>query len=190
MLADTEPLHHQAWNKTLKPYNFQFSWEDYLAQCVGIADRVLAEQLDLPGNPHELVARKQTTFREAILATPPIPPATLALIRELSAQHRLAVVSSSAITEVEPPLEIVGLRSCFEFLITCEDVSRVKPDPEPYLLAARRIGASRPLVIEDSNSGVASAQAAGLEVVRVTGASTMAAELRAFLNNRSHERVR
>jgi beta-phosphoglucomutase-like phosphatase (HAD superfamily) len=43
------------------------------------------------------------------------------------------------------------------------------------------MGARTPLVIEDSDAGVASAQAAGFDLVRVTGAATMAAEVRAYL---------
>jgi beta-phosphoglucomutase len=181
VLADTEPLHCQSWNRVLKPFGVQFGWEYYRLNCVGVADTMLVRRLNLGVNERELVNQKQTAFREAITSSPPIAPETRALIEELSAQYRLAVVSSSGRREVEPPLERTGIRPRFEFLVTFEDVNRVKPDPEPYLLASRRIGARRPLVIEDSNAGVASAQGAGLDLVRVSGAGRMPYELRAFL---------
>ena len=46
-------------------------------------------------------------------------------------------------------------------------MTRHKPDPEPYLLAARRLGVNRPLVVEDSATGAASGRAAGFDVVIV-----------------------
>ena len=112
---------------------------------------------------------------------PPFLHETIELVKQLSLDHRLAVVSSSGRTEVEPPLALVGLLPCFQIVVTCEDVQRLKPAPDPYLLAAKRLGARKPLVIEDSDAGVASAQAAGFELIRVSGAATMASELRAFL---------
>jgi HAD superfamily hydrolase (TIGR01509 family) len=48
-----------------------------------------------------------------------------------------------------------------------ENVKRHKPAPEPYLLAAERLGVTRALVIEDSAAGVASGRAAGFEVMTV-----------------------
>jgi len=62
-----------------------------------------------------------------------------------------------------------------------EDVSRHKPEPEPYLLAAKLLSARTPLVVEDSDAGVASAQAAGFDVIRVAHPSETADALRAAL---------
>jgi len=62
-------------------------------------------------------------------------------------------------------------------LVTADDVRRGKPDPEPYLLAAARVGAdpARCLVVEDAPSGLASARAAGCATIAVT--TTYAAEV-------------
>jgi len=60
-----------------------------------------------------------------------------------------------------------GLR--FDALVCAEDVSVTKPDPEPYLLAAKLLGAdpARCFALEDSPNGVASAEAAGCRVIAV-----------------------
>jgi HAD superfamily hydrolase (TIGR01509 family) len=79
---------------------------------------------------------------------------------------------------VEPALVRARIRPCFELLITGEDVRNFKPSPEPYLLAAERLGARRPLVIEDSDAGVASGRAAGFEVLRVSAVENVAREVR------------
>lgn len=60
-------------------------------------------------------------------------------------------------------------RDRFDLVVTADDVTRTKPDPEPYLTAARRLGVEpvRCVVLEDSPNGVAAATAAGCAVVAV-----------------------
>ena len=94
----------------------------------------------------------------------------------------MAVVSSSSYrTEVMPPLQRAGLLPYFEDVIFGNDVKHFKPAPDPYLLAVERLRVRSPLVIEDSDAGVAAGKAAGLEVLRVTGVEQMPSELRAHL---------
>ena len=80
---------------------------------------------------------------------------------------KLAVVSSSGRTEVEPPIVHAGIRERFEVLVCGLEAGKLKPAPEPYLRAAELLGVRRPLVVEDSESGVASAVAAGFDVLRI-----------------------
>jgi beta-phosphoglucomutase-like phosphatase (HAD superfamily) len=57
------------------------------------------------------------------------------------------------------------------------EVPNLKPAPDPYLRAAELLGASRPLVVEDSDAGVASGTAAGFEVLRLAHPETLDREL-------------
>jgi HAD superfamily hydrolase (TIGR01509 family) len=66
----------------------------------------------------------------------------------------------------------------FEAVICGDDVQRLKPNPDPYLLAVARLGVRSPLVIEDSDSGVAAGRAAGLEVLRISAVERVAVEVR------------
>ena len=176
VLADTERVHHAAWNEVLKPLGIQFTWPEYIKQCVGVADPKVAERLALP-NAATVVARKQQIFREGLERNPPFLPETLELLRKLAASYRMAVVSSSFRTEILPCIERAGLLAYFEMVICGNDVQNLKPAPDPYLLAVERLGVRNPLVIEDSDSGVAAGKAAGLEVLRVSGPDRMAEEL-------------
>jgi beta-phosphoglucomutase len=188
VLADSEPVHFRAWSEVLKPLGFSFTWEFYQKNFVGVADdKLLTEKLNLPRGSEvdSLIARKREIFRAMLQETPPFPKDTLDLVQELSSVYILAVVSSSARTEVEPPLVQAAIRDRFRLVITWEDVERVKPDPEPYLKAAQLLGASHPLIIEDSDSGVAAARASGFEYLRASGATAMAAEVREYLADRS-----
>jgi sugar-phosphatase len=85
-------------------------------------------------------------------------------------EHRRAVVTSGT-----PPIATARLRTAGfpvpRTLVTADDVPRGKPDPAPYLLAAQRLGLppERCLAVEDAPAGIASAQAAGCQVLAVTG---------------------
>jgi HAD superfamily hydrolase (TIGR01509 family) len=79
----------------------------------------------------------------------------------------MAVVSSSSCTEIEPMLVAARLRAYFETIVGAESVKRYKPAPDPYLVAAARLGSRAPLVVEDSEAGIASGRAAGFAVLAV-----------------------
>jgi len=185
VLADTEPLHFECWNEVLQPFGIQVSWDFYLKQCVGITDRLMIERLvagRTPPLPFEEVyaqyPRKKEMFRACMKANPPFLEETIALIRELSSNFQLAVVSSSGRLEIEPALLSAGIHQYFQSLVCGKEVQNLKPAPDPYLRAAELLGAARPLVVEDSDAGVASGQAAGFDVLRVAGPRTVAAEVR------------
>jgi len=79
-----------------------------------------------------------------------------------------ALVSSSPRVLVDAVLEHVGADH-FAFTLAGDEVTRTKPHPDPYLEAARRMGAAAPqcVVLEDSPTGIAAAEAAGCLVVAV-----------------------
>ena len=183
VLADTELVHYISWRDTLEPFGMEIDWPWYQANCVGIGDYVLAPCFGV-GDPASLVAEKQQRFRDALAGSPPFLPETLSLIRELAESYPLAVVSSSFRREIAPPLERAGLDNCFKTILCGDDVERLKPAPDPYLKAAEILGAKKPLVIEDSDSGVASGEAAGFDVIRVSGPGRLAEELREYLRRR------
>ena len=185
VLADSEPVHHSAWNQTLKPLGIQLDWDDYRKHFVGITDEVaLRDHLGIREGGEALVAQKQELFRQGLAAAQPFLPDTIKMLQEVSSTYKLAVVSSSYRSEVEPPLERGGILPLFQMLICGDDVKHFKPSPEPYLLAAERMGARRPLVIEDSAAGVASGRAAGFEVLQVSRVEDVGREVREYLDRR------
>ena len=60
-----------------------------------------------------------------------------------------------------------GLRDFFDTVVGGGDVVKQKPDPEPYLLAASRLGVTRAVVLEDSQAGMAAGRAAGFQVLHI-----------------------
>jgi HAD superfamily hydrolase (TIGR01509 family) len=190
VLADTEPVHWRCWNEILAPFSIQLTWETFERECIGVSDRALIERLAAQRRPpipfDDLWSRypsKKELFRMRIAEAPPFVAETVALVRELSQSYKLAVVTSSARTEIEPALLNGGIRACFQELVCGKEVENLKPAPDPYLKAAELLGASNPLAIEDSDSGVASARAAGFEVLRISDIQGVARAVREFLND-------
>lgn len=189
VLADTEPLHYSCWREILEGYGIDLDWGFYVKRCVGVSDRKMIAHLAgerVPPIPFDELwlenERKRAMFSERIMAAPPFPEGTVNFIRQLRADYKLAVVSSSGRSEVEPPIAKAGFLDCFSALVCGKEVANLKPAPDPYLKAAELLGARRPLVVEDSDAGVASARAAGFEVLRVSGPEQVVAELRAILS--------
>jgi beta-phosphoglucomutase len=180
VLADTEPLHCACWAEVLKPLGIALDWEYYRDHCIGIDDkemlRAMAAKAGRPVDWRILFAeypKKKELFRARTLASPPFAPEMDGLLGGLHIVYRMAVVSSSACSEVEPLLVAGGLRRHFDAIVGADNVARYKPEPEPYLKAAGLLGALRPLVVEDSAAGLASGRAAGFETLAIPRAAEM-----------------
>jgi HAD superfamily hydrolase (TIGR01509 family) len=91
-------------------------------------------------------------------------PGVFDLVRRLAERYRLAIVTSAEPEPFARSHARTGLLPFFELVLTRADTIRAKPDPDPYLLAVRRLGlpGARCLVIEDSERGLRAAKAAGL----------------------------
>jgi HAD superfamily hydrolase (TIGR01509 family) len=85
------------------------------------------------------------------------------------AECAMAIVTSSSRRTADSHLALAGIRDRFETILTRDDVTRGKPSPDLYLLAASRLGLSPELcvAVEDSNHGVTSAHAAGTITIMV-----------------------
>lgn len=98
-----------------------------------------------------------------------VMPGALELLDAVRAEGVPVGLVTSSLKEIaEAVLKSVG-RDRFDVVVTADDVDRTKPDPEPYLTAARLLGVEpvRCVVLEDSPNGVAAATAAGCAVVAV-----------------------
>jgi len=193
VLADTEPIHHVCWREVLLPFGIDLDWDTYRSRCVGPSDWEIMVMLAAghrpPLDPNELYATrpaKQRLFADRLAGNPPIPASMREFISGLN-DYRIAVVSSSDVLEIEPPLIASGIRPLLAAMVTASHVEHHKPSPEPYLLAARLLEAKRPLVVEDSPTGIASGQAAGFDVLKVESPYTMPVALKSWLEHKNQE---
>lgn len=119
----------------------------------------------------ELEGARQRAFEEACATSElELLPGVERVVRQLErAGWTLAITSSAVRASIESILIRLGLRDAFALIVDGSEVTRPKPDPEPYLLTARKLGVSPAdcLVFEDSTVGVASAKAAGMYCIAV-----------------------
>ncbi len=189
VLVDSEPLHFEAWREVLRPFDIELEWEMYRTRFIGISDRSMLQDLaKLRQPPLDVTVlwdeypRKRALFRERMAGGDAVSPAVRELLAQL-AGTRLAVVSSSGRDEIEPVLVAGGIRGYFEVLVCGGDVTELKPSPQPYLKAAQLLGVQRPLVVEDSQAGIASGKAAGFDVLAIPSAARMPDLLREYLRS-------
>ncbi|GAA4665008.1 HAD family phosphatase [Streptomyces chumphonensis] len=121
----------------------------------------------------EVSRRLNATFAEKIDGEVPLTPGARRLLTELAAHGvPAALVSATHRRIMDSVLGSLG-RENFAVTIAGDEVERTKPHPEPYLTAARRLGAEphRCVVVEDTATGVTSAETAGCPVVVVPSLS-------------------
>jgi HAD superfamily hydrolase (TIGR01509 family) len=170
-LVDSERLSLQSGANAFAAQG-QHDIEDLLHSLVGV-DQTTAAGLILARCPGLDLALLNTTWGAAFNAAQAVDlilkPGASEIVHGLRDRHALALVTSSRRDPAEARLLQAGLRPAFHAVITRDDVTAPKPHPEPYLLAAERLGVApaRCLVFEDSEPGAQAAHAAGMTVVQV-----------------------
>ncbi len=170
-LADTMPLHYQAYLDILRPRGFDFPEELFYAwggvPAAGVVD-LLNEHFGWALPSEEIGERKEARFSELIPQVKPIGP-VVDFMRGVAGRFPIAVASGGLKPLVLATLEALGIHEHFQAVVTSEDVEHGKPAPDTYLEAARRLGVepSACLVFEDTPLGIEAATAAGMKTVLV-----------------------
>jgi beta-phosphoglucomutase family hydrolase len=170
-LADTMPLHYQAWLAALKEYNCNFP-EALFYSLGGVPTdkivEILNERHGCSMPVQETAILKDKLFMEMIPQTLPIEP-VLELVHQFHGEKPLAVASGGTRDIVTRTLEALGILRKFQAVVTVEDYRHGKPAPDPFLEAARQLGvvSQNCLVFEDTSAGIAAARAANMKWVLV-----------------------
>ena len=190
-LFDTERLSAQIWGEVGREMGWPTAEADHL-QITGrnreSIKRWMVQRLgaDFPVEEFLSVSSRRAQERMEREGVP-LKPGVRALLDLLQARGiPMALATSTGRERTCRRLELTGLAGYFRAVVTGDQVSRSKPDPEIYLLACRRLGAEpgRTLAVEDSHNGVRSAAAAGLRVVMVPDQLPPTPELEALLEGK------
>jgi len=173
VIAETENHHIAAWQRTLSVMGWQVS-DEVAARSAEIDDReflaeLFAQRGIVSDKIEDWVRRKQALTVHMLQESPRLYPGVVDLIQKLRGRVRLAVVSGTWRENILTVLDAAELAESFETIVGKEDVTLVKPAPEAYQLALRRLrlSARSSVAIEDCPTGLESARAAGIRAIAV-----------------------
>ncbi len=170
-IADSMPLHYIAWKKALGEWNCALDEKTFYEWGGAPIAEIIATLNVRHGlnMPVETVAQRKESLYYELLPQLKVVPEVLEHIEAQQGRIPFAVVSGSTRESVVKSLEAVGLLDKFDTLVCAGDYAKSKPDPEPFLLAASRLGvaAAACLVFEDTDMGIQAATAAGMASVKV-----------------------
>ena len=176
VLVDSGAHHREAWIRLLAelgvspPAGF---WRRTIGRPSVEAVPLLLGKSLAPAEARRLANRKHAHYETLAATGMPAVPGVIAFVDTLRAKAvPLAVATSARRSDTVELLGPLGLLDRFDAIVTAEDVSRGKPDPEVYLRAAGRLGSAPAdcLVFEDALVGVQAARGAGMRVVGVATA--------------------
>lgn len=184
VIVDSEPIHLESERLALARRGIEFTLTDkagFVGGTVrGTAERI-CEHYGISDVDSYFADRQREFARMVESDLSLMPGARDALSRLRSAGVPLALVSSGDGAYVRTALGRHRLGGTFMVLVTEQDVDRHKPDPEPYLKAAKLLGLPprKCIAVEDSPTGLESARAAGLLCIAVPGPATAQCDLSA-----------
>jgi beta-phosphoglucomutase len=186
VLIDSYDAHYESWQRLGREVGLAMSEEQFLRSFGRTSREVLAEFWPAMARTGDdvarLDARKEALFREIISKEFPVMDGAVELIDALAAAGlRLAVGSSGPPTNVGLTLDRLERKAAFTGVVTGADVTRGKPHPEVFLIAAERLGVPprRCVVIEDAPAGIEAAQAAGMRCIGLASTGRDVASLAA-----------
>ena len=174
VIVDSSLHHEESWERLALETGFTLP-EGHFRKGFGMKNEFIIPNLlnwsNRPEEIRELSLRKEELYREILLelGIHALPGVTEWLAELSKRRIRCAIGSSTHRLNIDTILRVLGLEDCFTAIVTAEDVSRGKPDPEVFLTAAGRIGVdpSRCVVFEDALVGIEAAHRGGMKVVAV-----------------------
>ncbi|MCK4784320.1 MAG: HAD family phosphatase [Desulfobacteraceae bacterium] len=175
VLIEAKDWHYEALNKALNLFGIEISRYDHLVTYDGLPTKMklkmLSAERGLPQRLHEFIneMKQQYTMELVHAKCKPVFYHEYALAKLKDEGYRLVVCSNSIRKSIEVMMEKSNLRQHLEFLISNEDVTNSKPDPEIYNTAIARLGLlpQECLVLEDNENGIKAALASGAHLLCV-----------------------
>jgi HAD superfamily hydrolase (TIGR01509 family) len=165
-LADTMPLHMEAWCQTFADYGEECPY-DFINRLKGTpAEKIVAmfnQKFGRKINPIKFAQDKNKRSRKKLRQAQPIDP-VIKIVRNYRGKLPMAVASGGTRRNVLLTLEVIGVKDYFVAVITADDKLKAKPAPDIFIEAARRMKVKPTLcqVFEDGDVGLQAARGAGM----------------------------
>jgi beta-phosphoglucomutase len=173
-LVDTAELHFQAWAALAGELNKPFTRADFAAtfgwRNPEIIPKVFGSQY-ASREVQELGDRKEVLYRAQARKGVELLPGVRSLLEALqTAGFKQAIGSSAPRANLDLIVQLTGTTAFFQAVVSMEDTTRGKPDPEVFLKAADKLAVppKQCLVIEDAPAGIQAARAGSMRAIAVT----------------------
>jgi beta-phosphoglucomutase family hydrolase len=170
-LSDSLPLHVATWNMVGEKYGFTFDpqivYEMTGRPTIEFAKRIV-EQYGLSADPAEMVRMKQQAFWGKANLLRPINE-VVSIVKKYYGKLPMSVGTGAGRKSAEVQLKTLDILRYFDAVVTAEDVTRHKPEPDTFLECARLMGVEPKYcqVFEDGDLGITAAEKAGMMVTDV-----------------------
>jgi beta-phosphoglucomutase len=174
-LSNDEPILCDIFRQLFAEQGKPLSAEEYFDHLAGLSDPEIVRKWLGPDHPavDEVIAERIARYRAAVSGGSTVSEEVRQAVRHAAARVPVAVVSGAARAEIEPVLAAGELSAVIQVVVSADDVSEGKPNPESYLRALELldedIRGGEVVVLEDTEAGIASAQAAGMRCIAVLG---------------------
>jgi len=183
IIADTEPIHLEAFKIVLKDFSIELTDEDYFNKYLAYDDKTLFDKILLESGKdnspvviNNLIDKKHIIIKSLIESNVVLFPGFTDFIKLIQNRYLICIASGALLAEIELILNKFRLLNFFHSITSADEVINCKPDPEPFIKALGKINKNREnmikpsecLVIEDSIHGVDAAVAAGMSCVGIT----------------------
>jgi len=170
-IADTMPLHYEAWVAALRDHGAEFP-EALFYEMAGIPTarivQILNERHGYQMPVQETADHKESLYVALMDRVEPIEP-VVALVRGYAGKLPMAVATGATRAICSKTLRSLHLLDHFQAIVTADDVAHGKPAPDIFLEAARRLGVApeRCYAFEDGELGLQAARAAGMVAIDI-----------------------
>lgn len=183
-LVDSAEYHWRSWRDTMAAEGVSITYEQFRASFGQKNDRILREWLG-PNVDASRIQRigdaKEEEYRRLARegGLTPLPGARDWAERLHERGWKQAIASSAPRANVEVMLGVLGLSRDFEAIVSAEDVTAGKPDPQVFLKAAERVGVppNRCIVVEDAAAGIEAARRGGMRSIGVSRTAVLDADV-------------
>ncbi len=171
VLIDSEGLQYKSYSRVLERWDVRVSKEIYATHWIaaGRGPEYAVATFGLPLEPDAIRELKHPVYHEILRAEVTLMPGAKEAVQRLAAAFPIALATNSIRHDVDFVMDRFGLRDSFTAIITRDDYTRAKPEPDAFLTAARALGLppASCVVIEDAHKGVLAAHRAGIPVIAV-----------------------
>lgn len=183
-LVDSADYHWRAWREVMRGEGVELTYEQFLESFGQKNDRILTAWLgsDVRAETIRRVGDdKEARYRQFAVAEGlvPLPGAAEWVERLHVAGWRQAIASSAPGENVRVMLRVLDLERCFDAIVSAEDVTAGKPDPQVFLAAAAKLQVppNACVVVEDAAAGIEAATRAGMKCVGVSRTSALQSDV-------------